>query len=398
MSAVSKTSFKEFVALAAMMISLVALSTDTMLPALSDIGRDLLNPNDNANQLIISLFFLGLAIGQLIYGPLSDQIGRKPAIFIGLLFYIAGCLLSFFAMNFLFMLTGRIVQGMGAAGPRIVIISMVRDQYTGRGMARVMSFVMTVFIFTPIVAPGLGQAIILVAHWRAIFGVFLFMALITTVWFTIRQPETLSPERRIPISIKHLFSAVVEIMGNRKSGGYTVTAGIVGGAFLGYLNMSQQVFQQIYGLGARFPIYFGILAVAIGFASFLNARLVMRFGMRKLCLCALVTIIASSAAFECFSLFITSHPGLWGLMVYLLITLFCIGFLFGNLNALAMEPLGHIAGIGAAVVGALSTGLNMIIGTIIGQAFNDTIIPLVSGFLFSSITSLILMGWIEKRK
>jgi DHA1 family bicyclomycin/chloramphenicol resistance-like MFS transporter len=398
MPAVSKTSFREFVALAAMMISLVALSTDTMLPALSDIGRDLLNPDDNANQLIISLFFLGLAFGQLIYGPLSDQIGRKPAIFIGLLFYIIGCLLSFFAMNFPFMLMGRILQGVGAAGPRIVIISMVRDQYSGRAMARVMSFVMTVFIFTPIVAPGLGQAILLISHWRAIFGAFLLIAMIATAWFTLRQPETLSPEHRISISIKHLISAAVEIMGNRRSGGYTITAGIVGGAFLGYLNMSQQIFQQIYGLGALFPVYFGILAVSIGFASFLNARLVMRFGMRRLCLCALVTIVAISAAFEGISLFIAGHPNLWGLMAYMLITLFCIGFLFGNLNALAMEPLGHIAGIGAAVVGAISTGLNMIVGTIIGQSYNDTIIPLVSGFFFSSIVSLILMGWIEKRK
>jgi DHA1 family bicyclomycin/chloramphenicol resistance-like MFS transporter len=195
-----------------------------------------------------------------------------------------------------------------------------------------------------------------------------------------------------------LISAAVEIMGNRRSGGYTITAGIVGGAFLGYLNMSQQIFQQIYGLGALFPVYFGILAVSIGFASFLNARLVMRFGMRRLCLCALVTIVAISAAFEGISLFIAGHPNLWGLMAYMLITLFCIGFLFGNLNALAMEPLGHIAGIGAAVVGAISTGLNMIVGTIIGQSYNDTIIPLVSGFFFSSIVSLILMGWIEKRK
>jgi DHA1 family bicyclomycin/chloramphenicol resistance-like MFS transporter len=393
----SKPSYQEFVALSALMISLVAFTSDAMLPALQSIGSDLSILHDNRNQLIISLFFLGLALGQLIYGPLSDRIGRKPSIYLGLAVYIGGCLLCLFSWSFQMMIAGRMLQGIGSAGPRIVIMAMLRDQFESRALARVMSFIMTIFILIPIIAPGVGQLIISFSHWRFIFAVCLMMALIAAIWFALRQPETLLPENRLPISLGWIGHAVKAIVTSRESGGYTIASGLIGGAFLGYLNSSQQIFQQVYSLGAKFPIYFGVLAFSIGFASLFNARMVMRYGMGRLCTWSLVTIIGLSVCFDLVAFLQAGIPPLWAMMLYFLTTFFCTGFLFGNLNALAMEPLGHMAGIGATVVGAASTFLNVLIGTTIGQCFNGTVLPLINGFLLCSLFALSVHKWIERR-
>jgi DHA1 family bicyclomycin/chloramphenicol resistance-like MFS transporter len=390
--------FAEFITLMAMMMSLVALSIDTMLPALSDIGKELGVLEENSNQLIISILFLGMASGQLLYGPISDSTGRKPAIYIGYGLFVTGTLLSFYAASFPVMLTGRILQGFGAAGPRIVSLALVRDRYEGRDMARVMSFVMTVFILVPIVAPALGQLVILLAGWRAIFALFLALALLSVFWFGIRQPETLAPEKRIPFSFNRVTAAVREILGNRRALGYTVTAGLAFGAFLGYLNSAQQIFQTEYALGEHFPLYFAALAFSIGCASFFNARLLLHFTMQALSRRAILTINGLSAAFVIFALLHGGHPPLWTLMAYLLLTFFSTGILFGNLNSLAMEPLGHIAGIGAGVVGSLSTFISLIIGTAIGQSYNGTVLPLSTGFFILSLASLGAMRWAEKDK
>ena len=236
--------FAEFISLTAVMMSLVALSVDTMLPALSEIGRDLGVIDNNSSQLIISLFFLGMASGQLLYGPVSDSTGRKSAIYLGYGLFIAGCLLSLFAITLNVMLAGRFLQGFGTAAPRIVAMAIVRDRYEGSAMARVMSFVMTVFIIVPIIAPALGQVMLFLAGWRAIFALFLILALLSLVWFFIRQPETLSKEKRVPFSFTRIRSTVMIIFGNRSAMGYTVTAGLVFGFFLGYLNSAQQIFQE----------------------------------------------------------------------------------------------------------------------------------------------------------
>ncbi|MEM7537634.1 MAG: MFS transporter, partial [Chloroflexota bacterium] len=187
----------EFIALMAMVTALIALSTDAMLPALDDIGTSLGTQNPNDNQLVLVMLFLGLAVGQLFSGPLSDAIGRKPTVSLGYAVFIVGCILSIFATNMTMMLGGRVLQGLGVAGPRTVSIALIRDLYEGRRMARIMSFIMTVFILVPIIAPTLGQGILLIADWRSIFVALLLMALATFFWFTIRQPETLPPERRM---------------------------------------------------------------------------------------------------------------------------------------------------------------------------------------------------------
>ena len=388
--------FGEFVVLVALIISLVALSIDAMLPALPEIAADLEFEQAKDAQFVISMLFVGMGFGQIIFGPLSDSIGRKPAINLGFIIFILGCLLSIFAQDFSDMMTGRFLQGLGAAGPRIVSIALVRDRYEGRIMARVMSFVMTIFILVPVIAPSIGQLIIAYSDWRSIFILFLVLTLIALTWFSIRQPETLPPGRRIGFSMHQILRDIKAICSIPVTLGYTITMGLIFGAFIGYLSSSQQIFQVQYGLGNQFPLYFGVLAASIGLASLLNAQMVMRFGMRRLSRIAVIIIALLSAPFLLLALKFQGHPPLPMLMAYLLGVFFFMGILFGNLNALAMEPLGHIAGLGAAVVGSISTLLSVVLGIIVAGAYDGTIIPLVAGFALLSIVCLMTMRWTEK--
>lgn len=387
----------EFVALMALMISLVALAIDAMLPALPEIGNDLGVQQANNNQLIISLLFVGMAIGQLIYGPLSDSIGRKPAIYIGISLFLIGCIFSIAATNFTIMLLGRFLQGIGAAGPRIVAIALVRDKYEGSAMARVMSFIMSVFVLIPAVAPVLGQGLLIFFHWRAIFAAFIFLAIIALVWFVLRQPETLKPSQRRSFSLQPILGAVQEVCTNRTVIGYTITTGLIFGSFLGYLNSAQQIFQEQYFLGTLFPLYFAILALAIGSATYVNAKLVMRYGMRLLTKLALWILSILSIIFLIITYLLAGNPSLWLLMTYFLAAFFFIGVLFGNLNSLAMEPLGHIAGIGAGIVGSLSMFISVPLGLVIGQNYNGTVLPLMVGFALFGTLSVLVMYWIENK-
>ena len=279
------------------MMALTALSIDAMLPALPTIGDDLLVQSPNDRQLIISMIFMGLAFGQLFFGPLSDSTGRKPAIYGGLGLFMVGTLLCMFAINFPMMLVGRLLQGLGVSAPRAVGLALVRDQFEGRAMARVMSFVMTVFILVPMLAPTLGQAILEFSSWRAIFGSFLLLSLIALVWFALRQPETLALADRIPFTAKRIVSKTQEIIKNRLAFGYTAVAGLISGAFIGYLNSAQQIFQEQYALGDRFPLYFGVVASSLGLASLLNSWLVIQLGMRLLVRTALqISVVLSAVA------------------------------------------------------------------------------------------------------
>jgi MFS transporter, DHA1 family, multidrug resistance protein len=380
----------------ALMMSLVAMSIDAMLPALSAIGRDLGVAHANQAQLIIAALLLGMTCGQLIYGPLSDSVGRKPAIYGGLAMFTAGSALSVVATNFPLMLLGRALQGFGAAGPRIVVVALVRDQYAGNAMARIMSLVLTTFILVPAVAPAIGQGILLVAHWRAIFGLLLALGLVTLIWFARRQPETLPLERRVSFSLAKIALGVRETCTNRVALGYTIAAGLVFGAFLGYINSAAQIFQSTYGVGRLFPVYFGGLALAIGGATYLNARLVMRYGMQRLAALAVGVIGGSSALFLVIAYATGGHPPLWALMIDLGIVFFCFGMAFGNFNALAMEPLGHIAGVGSAVVGTIMSLMSLVLGTLIGQVYDGTVLPLIGGFAVLGLGSLAVMRWTER--
>jgi DHA1 family bicyclomycin/chloramphenicol resistance-like MFS transporter len=390
-------SYAEFVIIISLMMSLTALSTDAMLPALSQIGSDLGVQRANDRQLVVSVVFLGLAFGQFFFGPLSDSVGRKPAVYAGYALYLAGSLLSVLAVSFPMMLAGRLLQGLGISAPRAVTLALVRDRYEGRAMARLMSFVMTVFILVPMIAPTLGQTILLFSGWRGIFGSFVLMGLVTVVWFGLRIPETLAPEHRAPFSLRRIVEATREIAKYRTTVGYTVSAGLVSGAFLGYLSSAQQIFQEQYGLGTLFPLVFGAISFSIGLASLLNTRLVMRFGMRLLVRRSLLAIIGLSILAFGTALLLGGQVPLWLFMAYLIVTFLCVGVLFGNQNALAMEPLGHLAGMGAAVVGSLSRLISMPLGTIIGQGYNGTVLPLVTGIALLSGLSTFAIAWAESK-
>ncbi len=390
--------FGEFIALMALLMSLMALSIDIMLPALAQIGQDLLVTHSNDNQLIISLLFLGFGVGMIFYGPLSDSFGRKPAIYIGLSLAIAGCVISLFAESFFIMLLGRFLQGLGLASARIITVALVRDLYHGNEMGKVMSLIMAIFILVPILAPALGQGILFVAHWRMIFVFILVLSIMILIWFTLRQAETIHDEDKIPFSFQKIIANLWLILKNKDVMAYTVMSGFVFSAFLGYLNSAQQIFQEQYHLGVKFPLYFGVLAISVGCASLLNAKLVMKYGMHDMSKYALLAISLISIFFFAFSATSHGHPNLWQLMIYLAIVLFCFGILMGNLNGLAMEPLGHMAGIGASLVGAVSTFIAVPFGAIIGQSYAQSVLPLILGFITFSLLSLLVMFWLGYQK
>ena len=385
----------EFVPLAALLMSLVALAIDVMLPALPAIGSDLGAVHPNDVQYVVTAVFLGLGAGQLFFGPLSDRIGRKPAIYAGLATFMAGCLVSIYAPTFEAMIAGRVLQGIGVAGPRIVTVALVRDQYEGRPMARIMSFTMAVFILVPAIAPALGQGVLLLSGWRAIFVTIFVFAAAALVWLAIRQPETLPAERRLPFSPRALGRAVREVLGIRPALGYTVAAGFAFSPFIAYLSSAQQIFQDAYGVGRLFPAYFGALALAIGGAAIVNGRLVMRYGMRRLSNGAAGAIALVSAAAWAGLFAFDGLPPLWLFLAYFLVVFLCVGLLFGNLNALAMEPLGHIAGVGAAVVASLATVISVPLGGFIGQRFDGTLYALVGAFAVFGFGMLAASWWAE---
>ena len=370
----------EFIPLVALLISLDALSSDAMLPALAAIANELGAERPNDAQFVITSLFLGLGVGQLLFGPLSDRIGRKPAIYAGLALFMTGCLASIFASTFEAMIAGRVLQGVGVAGPHVVSMALVRDQYEGRLMARLMSLALAVFILVPTIAPALGQLILWLAGWRTIFATFLAIAAVALAWLALRQPETLPAKYRRPFSPRVIARGVAEVVRIRASLGYTLASGFVFAPFIAYLSSAQQIFQQAYDTGALFPAYFASLALAVGAALLVNGRLVMRHGMRRLCkvastLVAAVSLAAWGAAFAFDGL-----PPLWLFMVYLASVFVGVGVLFGNLSALAMEPLGHIAGVGAAVVTSLGTLVSVPLGMFIGQRFDGTMYALIVAF------------------
>ncbi|HYQ46529.1 MAG TPA: multidrug effflux MFS transporter [Polyangiaceae bacterium] len=378
----------EFVALVALTTSLVAMSIDTMLPALGTMASELGAAHANDRQLILSVFFGGMSLGQLVYGPVSDSTGRKPALYLGIGLFVLGGIICALTQSFTWLLVGRALSGFGAAGPRIVSVALVRDAHTGAGMARVMSFVQTVFILVPVLAPSIGQAVLLIGSWRAIFVALLVIATVNALWLGLRQPETLARERRVPFALKTIARGCVETFRSPIALGYTLASGFVFGGFISYLSMSQQVFQEQYRLGSKFPLFFGLLASSIGVASFVNGKLVMRFGMRRLartaligdcvlCVCALLGTVAFAG-----------HPPLFAFVGFMMVCFFCNGLLFGNFSARSMEPVGHIAGVASAVVGSVSGTIGLVLGTLFGRAYDGTVLPLVGGFTTAGLLAL----------
>ncbi|MCX7559991.1 multidrug effflux MFS transporter [Sulfitobacter sp. F26204] len=386
----------EFIVLIALMISIVAMATDVMLPALGLIATDLGQADPNRGHLVISILFAGFALGQLLAGPLSDSFGRRPVIHGSYLVFIAGTLLCIFAVSFEMMMLGRLLQGFGMAGPRIVAIAIVRDGFEGRDMARIMSFVMAVFIIVPAIAPAVGQVLIALSGWRATFVMLLGMGLLTWSWFAARQPETLAVANRRALSLRKVWQGIVIICRNPTALGYTLCAGFIFGPFLAYLSLAQQIFQDVFETGDAFVLWFGAAALSIGFASIVNSSLVGRLGMRYLSTLALFTILCAAVLFGAYLVLMPGTPPFFLFILWQLITFFSMGLLFGNLNAMAMEPLGKMAGLGAAVVGALSTFVSLPVGFLLTESFDDSVAPMVAGFGIAAVACLVLGRWVER--
>ncbi|TYL48331.1 multidrug effflux MFS transporter [Marinomonas sp. IMCC 4694] len=385
---------KEFTLLVALLMSITAISIDALLPALSIIGDELGAVSANQPQLLISMLFLGLALGQLICGPLSDALGRRPILFGGFVIYFVGTWVCYQANSLETLLLGRFIQGLGVAGPYICAISLVRDLYHGAKMARIMSLVMMIFVLVPAIAPTLGQAIMFVSDWRGIFELYLAYATCIIVWIVLRLKETLPKANRIAFTKKDFYEGFKEVITHRITASYTVCMGLFFGSFIGYLNSSQQIFQVQFNTGNLFALYFGLLALVLGFASLINSRIVEKYGAKTLAFRAICIVVLISIAF--FALHAVVDIQLWMFLVYASVLFFCFGLLFGNVNALAMEPMGHVAGIASAVIGSVSSIMSMSIGTIIGQMYNNTLMPISGGFVIMGSLAIAIMYWAEK--
>lgn len=384
--------FPEFVALLAMLIATIAFSIDSMLPALTEIGRTLAPEAANRAQLIVTIFMLGLGLGTLIGGPLSDTFGRKPVILAGIAVYIAAALVAAQAQSMETLLVARFVQGFGAAGPRVVTAALVRDLYAGRAMARVMSFVMTVFILVPVIAPSLGAVLIALWDWRAIFHSYVLFGLVAGAWLWLRQPETLPPTARRPLRAEPLLTALREVLRNRRVMTYTLVMALVFGQMFIWLSSTPQIFAEVYDRETTMPLWFAGAALFAALSSLTNAQLVMRLGMRRIVTVALACLTGASALMLAAQALPLPAGAAFALFFcYMSIGFFMIGLTFGNLNALALEPMGHIAGLAASVVGAVSTVLGVLIAVPAGLAYDGTVLPLVLGVLACTGLALFLM-------
>lgn len=379
----------EFIAIMALLMSLVALSIDGILPALAVIGTDLGVTDTQKHQLLITMIFLGLGFGQLIFGPLSDSYGRKPIIYVGFLVFAIASIVCVNTNSYEVLIAGRILQGIGLASPRTLSIAMIRDSYEGDYMAKVMSFIVMIFILIPIIAPTLGQYLMLTYNWQTIFNVQLGLGILVLFWFWKRQPETLAVSKRIPFRTATLSSGFIEFFKHKQAVAFTLISGFITGSFMVYLSTTQHIFEIQYDLGEDFPLIFASLAIGVGFATYLNGVYVVRIGMKRIALVSLAAYCLSALLYVVL-FFNVSNPPLWVLLTFFVIQFIAVGFLFGNLRALAMQPIGHIAGVGAAINGFISTVMGVLIASGIGVYVTTTAWPLFLGFSVCGMVSMVI--------
>lgn len=374
-------SMAEFVAIIAMLMALTALSVDIMLPALPAIDAAFAIADPNDRQLVVTAYMLGFAAGQPVYGPLSDRFGRKPILMLGLAIFVLASLGTVLVDSFTGLLVLRVLQGIGSASPRVVGIAVVRDRFGGRDMARVMSFVMIVFVILPVLAPAMGSGILLIGDWHLIFLALLAFGALVAVWMQTRLPETRPEEMREPLSINWLAKSLKLTVTTRATVGYTVAAALVFGPLLGYINSAQQIFIEIFDTGDLFALFFGLIAIALAFAAFLNGSLVGRLGMRPLSHAAAIAYVVISAGHLAYVMMLDGPPSVWVFSAFLAGNLFCFGIMMPNFNAMAMEPLGQVAGTAASFVGCVTTAGAAIFGWYVGHLYDGTVIPLLAGYL-----------------
>lgn len=388
--------FREFVALMAALMATNALSIDAMLPVLGEIGDALHLGSENDRQWVVTAYLLGFGGAQLIYGPLADRFGRKPVLMAGLVIFIVFSAASAVAGSLWAMILVRFLQGCGAAGTRVLSITIIRDCYSGRHMARVMSLVFIVFLVAPILAPSIGQAIALVAPWQWIFVALALFGVVVAIWTWGRLRETLHPADRIPISPEGIASALRTVLSNRMALGYTLAMTLMLGALFGFINSAQQIFAEALDAPALFPIIFALAAGGMAVASFVNARIVERVGTRRVSHAAVIGFIGIAAIQGAIAW--SGHGDVWAFAALQTGLMFCFGLAGPNFNAMAMEPLGHIAGTGSAVVGFTTTVGGALIGFLIGQQFDGTIVPLTIGYLGCGMAALLIVFVTEQAR
>lgn len=380
----------EFVILMASMAALDAFSIDAMLPALRHIGEEFSLADSNQRQYVVTTLFVGFSVGVLVYGFVADQFGRRKPAIAGFLLFILGSFLCLTANSFTMLLTGRFFQGLGAAGPYVLSIAIVRDQYEGDKMARTLSLIMMVFIGVPMIAPFVGQGILMLSGWRSIFTALLLFGLVTMIWFWLRQVETLSPELKKPLSLSSIADSFVETLSSGQTLRYILGLGAVFGAFMAYLSTGQQIFQEMFQLGNYFPLVFAALASLFGIGSYLNARLVDSVGSARLVHYALIAIVSGSLLHLITGMTISVENRLWLYIAYVIVVMSAFAFLFGNMTSLALEPLGHIAGTASSLVSSISTALAIVFGSFIGSRLEHTVTPVVIGFGTLCLVSIFL--------
>jgi MFS transporter, DHA1 family, multidrug resistance protein len=386
--------FIEFVVMIAALMALNALALDVMLPALPEIGAALNIGNENERQQVLVAYLIGFGGAQLFYGPISDSYGRRKILLGGLALYAFASLASLMSNTLDQLLLARLIQGIGCAATRVIAVSVVRDCFTGRQMGKVMSLVMMIFMAVPIIAPSVGQAILLMSNWHWIFSMLLVAGLVMLTWCWIRLPETLPVEYRQPMNPGSILRAYITAVSNRTSLGYTLAMTFVFGGLFSFITMSQQIFVDIYGLGIYFPIVFAGIAIAMSIASFMNSRLVEAIGMRRLSHTA--TLIFAGLGIILYTL---ASAGIENLVVFTILAaslMACFGFIGANFNSMAMEPLGDIAGTASSVIGFVTTLGGALLGYLMGQYFNGTTQPLGFAFSIYGLAALACILFAEK--
>lgn len=394
MPARAEIGFKEFVSMIALVMAVNALAIDTMLPALPEIGDAIGIPTESGRQWIVTSYLLGFGGAQLIFGTLSDRFGRRPVLLFGLAGYFVFSVMSALAGSFESMMVARVSQGICAAATRVLAISIVRDRFAGRQMARVMSLVFIVFLAVPIIAPSLGQLIMVFLPWRWIFGMLAIYSAAVFVWVTMRLPETIHPEDRMPISPAAVGRAVRLTLTNRFAVGYMAAVTFMFGGMFGYLNSAQQIFADVFSIPMLFPSIFALIAGALGVASLVNSRIVERLGMRVVSHTALVAYLGVAALH--LGVALLGLESIWTFVILQAAMMFCFGLMGANFNALAMEPLGHVAGTASSIQGFTTTTFGALLGFLVGQRFDGSTVPMTAGFLVLGLISLLAVIVTEK--
>lgn len=381
--------FAAFVTLVAALMALNAVATDIMLPALPMIGDALGAPSPNDRQAVVTAYLAGFGFGQIAIGPLSDRFGRRPVLMGGLVAYAIGAALCALSPDFAWLLGARVAQGLGAAAPRVIVTALVRDCYDGRRMARVTSLAMMTFMAVPILAPSIGQGILLAASWRAIFWFLALYAAAVMAVAALRLPETLPPEWRRPITPRGIAASVGEVLSNRQTVGYAVASGAFFGALFAFIASAQQIMVGLYGLGLWFPVAFGGIACTIAVSAFANAMLVGRFGMRALSHGAVMLFTAVSLGLA--ALAAETQPPLWAFLALLGGAMGLVGLVFANFNALAMEPMARVAGVASSLIGGSTTLIGATVGFFIGRAYDGTVLPLALGYAGCGAATIVIV-------